>query len=120
MKLLGLPRRYKRMLQVAADVSLVWLSLWLAFLVRLGTEDMISPFGGHAWLFIAAPLVAIPLFIRFGMYRAVMRYLGNDALIAIAKAVTISFPRWSCRCWSIGTAPRRRWCRVPWCSTTGG
>ncbi len=48
MKLLGLPRRYKRMLQVAADVSLVWLSLWLAFLVRLGTEDMISPFGGHA------------------------------------------------------------------------
>lgn len=90
MKLLGLPRRYKRMLQVAADVSLVWLSLWLAFLVRLGTEDMISPFGGHAWLFIAAPLVAIPLFIRFGMYRAVMRYLGNDALIAIAKAVTIS------------------------------
>ncbi len=89
-KLLGLPRRYKRMLQVAADVTLVWLSLWLAFLVRLGTEDMISPFSGHAWLFIAAPLVAIPLFIRFGMYRAVMRYLGNDALIAIAKAVTIS------------------------------
>ncbi|MFW5008088.1 hypothetical protein ACOAOS_31010, partial [Pseudomonas aeruginosa] len=43
-KLLGLPRRYKRMLQVAADVTLVWLSLWLAFLVRLGTEDMISPF----------------------------------------------------------------------------
>ncbi|MDI4167698.1 polysaccharide biosynthesis protein, partial [Pseudomonas aeruginosa] len=70
-KLLGLPRRYKRMLQVAADVTLVWLSLWLAFLVRLGTEDMISPFSGHAWLFIAAPLVAIPLFIRFGMYRAV-------------------------------------------------
>lgn len=85
-----MPRRYKRMLQIIADVILVWLSLWLAFLVRLGTEDMISPFEGHAWLFIAAPLVAIPLFIRFGMYRAVMRYLGNDALIAIAKAVTIS------------------------------
>ena len=40
--------------------------------------------------FITAPVIAIPLFIRFGMYRAVMRYLGNDALIAIAKAVTIS------------------------------
>lgn len=48
MRLLGLPRRYKRMLQIIADVILVWLSLWLAFLVRLGTEDMISPFGGHA------------------------------------------------------------------------
>ncbi|MEW5071168.1 polysaccharide biosynthesis protein, partial [Pseudomonas aeruginosa] len=89
-RLLGLPRRQKRILQVATDIGLVWLSLWLAFLVRLGTEDMIDPFGDHAWLFIAAPLTAIPLFIRFGMYRAVMRYLGNDALIAIAKAVTIS------------------------------
>ncbi|MBN0084918.1 hypothetical protein JTL67_36130, partial [Pseudomonas aeruginosa] len=65
-------------------------SLWLAFVVRLGTDDMIDVFGEHAWLFITAPVIAIPLFIRFGMYRAVMRYLGNDALIAIAKAVTIS------------------------------
>jgi FlaA1/EpsC-like NDP-sugar epimerase len=40
--------------------------------------------------FSSLPLIAIPLFIRFGMYRAVMRYLGNDALIAIWKAVTIS------------------------------
>ena len=90
-KLLSMPRRWKRLLQVAAtDILLVWLSLWLAFVVRLGTDDMIDIFGEHAWLFIAAPLIAIPLFIRFGMYRAVMRYLGNDALIAIAKAVTIS------------------------------
>src|SRR3990167_6364721 len=27
---------------------------------------------------------------RFGMYRAVMRYFGNDALLAIGKAVTLS------------------------------
>ncbi|GBL59860.1 membrane protein [Pseudomonas citronellolis] len=58
--------------------------------MRLGTDDLTYPFRVHAWLFIAAPLIAIPLFIRFGMYRAVMRYLGNDALIAIWKAVTIS------------------------------
>ncbi|MBV6329557.1 polysaccharide biosynthesis protein, partial [Pseudomonas aeruginosa] len=89
-KLLSMPRRWKRLLQVATDILLVWLSLWLAFVVRLGTDDMIDVFGEHAWLFITAPVIAIPLFIRFGMYRAVMRYLGNDALIAIAKAVTIS------------------------------
>ncbi|HAF90728.1 MAG TPA: hypothetical protein DCG67_03090, partial [Pseudomonas sp.] len=52
--------------------------------------DEIEPLGGHAWLFALAPVLAIPLFIRIGMYRAVMRYLGNDALIAIAKAVTFS------------------------------
>ena len=51
---------------------------------------MINPVTAHVWLFVAAPLVAIPLFIRFGMYRAVMRYFGNDALIAIIKAVSLS------------------------------
>jgi FlaA1/EpsC-like NDP-sugar epimerase len=35
-------------------------------------------------------VIAIPLFINFGMYRAVMRYFGNDALIAIIKAVSLS------------------------------
>lgn len=88
--LLGLPRRQKRLLQVAADVVLVEAALWLAFVVRLGIEDMVNPFRVHVWLFLSAPLVAIPLFVRFGMYRAVMRYFGNDALIAIIKAVSLS------------------------------
>lgn len=35
-KLLSMPRRWKRLLQVATDILLVWLSLWLAFVVRLG------------------------------------------------------------------------------------
>lgn len=52
-KLLSMPRRWKRLLQVATDILLVWLSLWLAFVVRLGTDDMIDIFGEHAWLFIA-------------------------------------------------------------------
>ncbi|WP_420480425.1 polysaccharide biosynthesis protein [Stutzerimonas stutzeri] len=88
--LVRLPRRYKRLVQVATDVLLVWAALWLAFVVRLGDARNIEPFDGHAWLFGIAPLIAIPFFIRFGMYRAVMRYFGNDALMAIGKAVTLS------------------------------
>ncbi|MDT3313317.1 nucleoside-diphosphate sugar epimerase/dehydratase [Pseudomonas sp. rhizo66] len=88
--LLKLPRRQKRLIQVLTDVGLVWLALWLAFIVRLGIDDMVNPFKVHLWLFVCAPIVAIPLFIRFGMYRAVMRYFGNDALIAIIKAVSLS------------------------------
>lgn len=89
-RLVNLPRRHKRLLQVVTDVVLVWASLWLAFVVRLGDSKAIEPLTGHFWLFLAAPVIAIPLFIRFGMYRAVMRYFGNDALLAIAKAVSIS------------------------------
>ncbi|WP_445572148.1 polysaccharide biosynthesis protein [Pseudomonas sp. E102] len=88
--LLGLPRRHKRAIQVATDIILVWIALWMAFAVRLGVEALASPIATHLWLFGSAPLVAIPIFIRFGMYRAVMRYFGNDALVAICKAVSLS------------------------------
>ena len=88
--LLNLSRRQKRFIQVITDVILVWFALWLAFVVRLGLDDMINPVKAHVWLFVVAPLIAIPLFVRFGMYRAVMRYFGNDALIAIIKAVSLS------------------------------
>ncbi|EKM93878.1 nucleotide sugar epimerase/dehydratase WbpM [Stutzerimonas degradans] len=85
-----LPRRQKRLIQVATDVLLVWFALWLAFFVRLGEAGFVEPLSGHAWLFGIAPLLSIPFFVRFGMYRAVMRYFGNDALMAIVKAVTLS------------------------------
>lgn len=88
--LVDLPRRQKRLIQVSVDVLLVWTALWLSFVVRLGLEDFVNPFVVHTWLFLCAPIVAIPLYIRFGMYRAVMRYFGNDALIAIIKAVSLS------------------------------
>lgn len=88
--LLGLTRRQKRAFQVMTDIVLVWFSLWMAFVVRLGVEDLINPFKEYLWLFLSATVVAIPLFVRFGMYRAVMRYFGNDALIAIIKAVSLS------------------------------
>lgn len=88
--LVDLPRRQKRLIQVSVDVLLVWTALWLSFIVRLGVEDFFNPLIAHTWLFLCAPVVAIPLYIRFGMYRAVLRYFGNDALIAIIKAVSLS------------------------------
>jgi FlaA1/EpsC-like NDP-sugar epimerase len=89
-RLVNLPRRYKRALQVLVDVLLVWGALWLAFIVRLGIERPVDPFGDYAWLFLIAPVIAIPVFMRLGMYRAVMRYFGNEALLTIFKAVSLS------------------------------
>jgi len=89
-RLVRLPRRQKRLIQVTTDVVLVWSALWLAFFVRVGEAGFVEPLSGHAWVFGIAPLLSLPFFIRFGMYRAVMRYFGNDALMAIVKAVTLS------------------------------
>ncbi len=84
-RLLSLPPASKRLLQLATDVPLIWLALWLA--LDRGWEQSL---GEHAWLFVVAPLVAVPVFVRLGMYRAVMRRLGNAALLAIAKSVSLS------------------------------
>src|SRR3546814_8997755 len=65
-RLLELPPRSKRMLQLIVDVLLIWLALWLAFFIRLGDARIVQPLGDDAWLFTAAPLTAIPLFIRYG------------------------------------------------------
>ena len=82
----------KRSIQIVLDVLLMWLALWTAFYLRLGTEEgWIWPEQGQGWIFILAPLLAIPFYIRLGMYRAVLRYFGNEALKCIAKAVTLGF-----------------------------
>jgi FlaA1/EpsC-like NDP-sugar epimerase len=62
-------------------------ALWLSFSLRLG--EIYSPPTQQLWLFLAAPIIAIPVFIKFGLYRAVIRYIGMDALWAIARAVML-------------------------------
>ncbi|RDH43214.1 polysaccharide biosynthesis protein [Zooshikella ganghwensis] len=89
--LIRLKRRHKRFIALVLDILFVWLSLWLAFFIRLGTEQIINPLSSHHFLlFVAAPLLAIPVFIRMGLYRAVLRYMGRDAFLSIFKAVTLS------------------------------
>lgn len=104
-RLLGLSPRSKRMLQITVDTLLIWLALWLAFLIRLGDAEGVEPLGGHAWLFTAAPLLAIPLFIRYGLYRAVMRYLGPQALATIARVVTAAAALLAAVVYLYGNAP---------------
>jgi FlaA1/EpsC-like NDP-sugar epimerase len=104
-RLLRLSLRSKRMLQIAMDVLLIWLALWLAFFIRLGDAGVVKPFGAHAWLFVAAPVAAIPLFIRYGLYRAVMRYLGPQALTTIARVVTAAAALLAIAVYLYGDAP---------------
>lgn len=87
--LLALPRKQKRMLQLVVDTFLIWFCLWLAFYLRLGSAQAIEPYL-HGWLFLLAPVVTLPIFVRFGLYRAVVHCLGYQALATLALAVTAS------------------------------
>ncbi|MFT6466241.1 polysaccharide biosynthesis protein [Halopseudomonas sp.] len=90
-RLVRLSYSQKRAIQVTVDIALLWAAMWLAFYIRLGTGGWLWPSDGQGWLFVLSPLIAIPVYIRMGMYRAVMRYFGNDALIGIVKAVTVGY-----------------------------
>lgn len=89
-KLLALPAMQKKLLQVLADLLLIWCSIWLALAWRLGMDGAWSRVQEHLWLFIAVPLLTIPLFARMGMYRTVVRYLGWEALKECARALTLA------------------------------
>lgn len=88
-KLSEFSRNTKRALLVAIDFIALPVALWAGYALRLGEwwpQSMLDEW----WLFIAAPLVAVPIFIRMGLYRAVLRYVGSKALITIIKAITIT------------------------------
>lgn len=84
---LSRPRHTKRVISIATDFVAVVFALWLSFSLRLG--EFYFPPTQQLWLFLAAPIIAIPVFIKFGLYRAVIRYIGMDALWAIARAVML-------------------------------
>jgi len=88
--LLKRSRRQKRLLQTIADTILVWLALWLAFVVRTGSIDSVKPLGGHLFLFIGAPLITLPLFSVFGLYRIVTRRVGDSIWPALVKASALA------------------------------
>jgi FlaA1/EpsC-like NDP-sugar epimerase len=84
-RLLALPRRVKLAILLLTDLSIIQFSLWAAFALRLDSLAVpLEPLRHLSWL---APLLAFPVFIRLGLYRAVMRYIGLHALTAIGRAV---------------------------------
>ena len=88
-KLSETSRNTKRAFLVIIDFIALPVALWAGYVLRLG-EWWPQNIDNAWWLFIAAPLVAVPIFVRMGLYRAVLRYVGSKALITIVKAVTIT------------------------------
>ena len=83
-----LARWQKRLVMIFADCLMIPFALWVSFALRLGSWEPILNDG--VWLIFAAPLLSVPIFIRLGLYRAVIRFLGNQALVAVVIGITSS------------------------------
>jgi FlaA1/EpsC-like NDP-sugar epimerase len=85
--MLALPRPVKRLVAISVDIGLCVVTVWLAMCLRFDTWITIQ---GNQWLpIIFSPVIAIPLFITFGLYRAIFRYAGREVLISVTKAVGV-------------------------------
>jgi len=68
--------------------SILLVSILLAsFSIRLGYWYF--PQSDLVWVIFGAPVIASIVFVRFGLYRAVIRYIGFKALWAIVQAVSL-------------------------------
>jgi FlaA1/EpsC-like NDP-sugar epimerase len=90
---LALPRMAKRTVALLVDCSLCVLTVWLAFYLRLGEFINIANQNhwhlGMHWAAAASMGLAIPIFIVSGFYRAIFRYSGWPALLAVARAICV-------------------------------
>lgn len=86
-KILGWPRPLKQLVVIALDVVMCLFATWLAFTLRLDTPNF--PDGAQRWIYALTPVMAVPIFIRFGLYRAIFRYSGQAALVATTKAIAV-------------------------------
>ena len=85
--LLQWPRAAKRLFVVVLDACMGVLAMWLAFSLRL---EMLHWPEGLQWpVYAMAPVLAFPIFVRFGLYRAIFRYTGITALITTGQAVAL-------------------------------
>ncbi|MBK9444604.1 MAG: polysaccharide biosynthesis protein [Betaproteobacteria bacterium] len=85
--MLALPRWAKRFVVLAVDTALCVLTVWLAYYLRLGEFVALS---GNALLAVVISIgIALPIFVVSGLYRAIFRYSGWPALLAVARAIGI-------------------------------
>ena len=82
---LALPRRMKQLISVAVDLALLTLAFWSALALRFETfSPEVAPYASQM---VAAPLLAIPIFIRLGLYRAVIRFMEDRVVFVVAGGV---------------------------------
>ncbi|HTU65169.1 MAG TPA: hypothetical protein VMF52_04425, partial [Steroidobacteraceae bacterium] len=77
-----LGRQSKQLIMLAADVVAIPAALWTAIFLRTGNAE--PHFGALAALYAGALLTTVPMFVRLGLYRAVVRFLGSQAAGIIA------------------------------------
>jgi FlaA1/EpsC-like NDP-sugar epimerase len=86
-RIMTLGRNNKKAIMVLADLIVLPLALWSGYALRLADWWPIE-YMQEAWsLFVIVPLVGVFVFMRLGLYRAVVRFMGAQAIFSVTKGV---------------------------------
>ncbi|WP_150912341.1 polysaccharide biosynthesis protein [Marinobacter halotolerans] len=88
-KFLDLPRYQKRLVSVLSDAFFLFFAIWAAYALRL-EQYLWAPSQKQLMVAVVTVVFTIFLFIRLGLYRAVIRFLGDRAFLTIIYGVIAS------------------------------
>ena len=91
-RIFNISRFSKQLLVMAIDIGLCLLSVWASFYLRLGEFFGIGSSGERISLLVAGVIsvaFAIPIFVRLGLYRAIFRYSGIQAMMTMVWAASL-------------------------------
>jgi len=83
----SLSRLNKKLILILIDSVAIIAALLASFSMRLGV--LYWPENGLIWIIFGAPVVAIPIFLRFGLYRTVIRFIGFSSLWSVVQAISL-------------------------------
>ena len=72
------------------DELMLLFAIWFSFALRLGEPWPIDYMYSNWWVFVMIPAIAIPLFLKLGLYRAVLQYMGLKVFTTSFQAITIT------------------------------
>jgi len=88
-RFLHLSRPQKRIISIVADLLMLSAAIWGAFALRFENVFWV-PDQKQFWASVLTVLFTIAAFIKLGLYRAVIRYLSEHALLAIIAGIMLS------------------------------
>ena len=80
--MLELPRYMKRAITLFLDCIFILVAYWGAWLLRMGDTNVL--YQADNWYMLSILLIAtLIFFVRLGLYRAIIRYMGMNAVVTI-------------------------------------
>jgi FlaA1/EpsC-like NDP-sugar epimerase len=86
---LSLSRFHKQVVAAAADAVCIPLAFIAALVLHLNTVGIAS-IATYSTLIVAAPIISLPIFMRMGLYRAVIRYIDHQIVLTVTTCALLS------------------------------